>query len=261
MRLQLDRNGQVENFSASEPISEADALMAPELTIAGNSVRLDGLKYIVSLDLPGPRGRRVRGTLTLEASPGRMVPPIEIAGARGWRSGYVVPVMSGGLDGELDVNGETIPFDGGAGYHDHNWGFWQGVSWQWGQAQQGDLSLLYGRVFPPPDAADPDRIPGFVGVLGPDGPLGYATNVTITETNDASGQPQTISVTARSAVLDIRVRFDVGSVVTTRRTVGTELDFLQMRGTYTVSGKAGDRPVNFTAPGSAETFRGSSVAR
>lgn len=256
VRLQLDRNGKVENFSASGPIPEADALKAPELTIAGNSVRLEGLKYIVSLDLPGPRGQRVRGTLTIEASPGRMVPPIEIAGARGWRSGYVVPVMSGRLDGELDLDGEKIPFDGGTGYHDHNWGFWQGVSWQWGQAQQGDLSLLYGRVFPPPDAADPDRIPGFVGVLGPDGPLGYATNVTITETNDASGQPETISVTASSAVLDIRVRFDVGSVVTTRRTVGTELDFLQMRGTYTVSGKAGDRPVNFTAPGSAETFRG-----
>lgn len=256
VRLQLDRAGQVENFSASGPISEADALKAPELTIAGNSIRLDGLRYVVSLDLPGPKGQRVRGTLTIEASPGRMVPPIEIAGARGWRSGYVVPVMSGRLDGALDVNGETIPFDGGAGYHDHNWGFWQGVSWQWGQAQQGDLSLLYGRVFPPPDAADPDRIPGFVGVLGPDGPLGYATNVTITEANDASGQPRTISVTARSEVLDIRVRFDVGSVVTTSRTVGTELDFLQMRGTYTVSGNAGDRQVSFTAPGSAETFRG-----
>jgi hypothetical protein len=256
VRLQLDRNGQVENFSAAAPISEEDALKAPELTIAGNSVRLDGLKYVVSLDLPGPKGQRVRGTFTIEASPGRLVPPIEIAGARGWRSGYVVPVMSGRLEGELDVNGERIPLSGGSGYHDHNWGFWQGVSWQWGQAQQGDLSLLYGRVFPPREAADPDRIPGFVGVLGPDGPLGYATNVTITEANNAAGQPQTISVAARSAVLDVHVRFEVGSVVTTRGTLGTGLDFLQMRGTYTVTGKAGDRQVNFTAPGSAETFRG-----
>ena len=46
---------------------------------------------------------------------------------------------------------------GGTGYHDHNWGFWQGVSWQWGQVQHGDLSLLYGRVFPPREAADPER--------------------------------------------------------------------------------------------------------
>ena len=266
VRLQLDRNGQVENFSAAQPISQADALKAPELTIAGNTVRLDGLKYVVSLDLAGANGQRVRGAFTIEAAPGKLVPPIEIAGARGWRSGYVVPVMSGRLDGELEVNGEKIPFNGGAGYHDHNWGFWQGVSWQWGQAQQGDLSLLYGRVFPPRDAADPDRIPGFVGILGPDGPLGYATDVTIAESNDAGGQPHTITITARSTalgstalgstVLDLHARFDVGSVVTTRRSAGTELDFLQMRGTYTVTGKAGDRTINFTAPGSAETFRG-----
>jgi hypothetical protein len=256
VRLQLDRNGRVENFSASASISEADALKAPELSIAGNTVHLEGLKYVVSLDLRGRNGRRARGTLSVEAAAGKLVPPIEIAGAKGWRSGYVVPVMSGRLDGALEVNGETIPFAGGAGYHDHNWGFWQGVSWQWGQAQQGELSLLYGRVFPPPDAADPDRIPGFVGILGPDGPLGYATNVTITETSDAAGQPQTIAVTARSAVLDVRARFDVGSVVTSRGTIGSNLDFLQMRGTYTVSGTAGDRPVNFTAQGSAETFRG-----
>ncbi len=257
VRLQLDRNGEVENFTAAQAISQADALEAPELTIAGNTVRLDGLKYVVSLDLAGAKGRRVRGTFTVEASPGKLVPPIEIAGARGWRSGYVVPVMSGRLNGQLEVGGETIPFDEGAGYHDHNWGFWQGVSWQWGQAQQGDLSLLYGRVFPPREAADPDRIPGFVGVLGPDGPLGYATDVTITESNNASGQPQTISITARSAVLNVTARFDVGSVVTTQRgTLGAQLEFLQMRGTYTVTGKAGDRAINFTAPGSAETFRG-----
>jgi hypothetical protein len=261
VRLQLDRNGAVENFSAAAPISQAEALQAPELSIAGNSVHLDGLNYVLSLDLAGPRNQRLRGSLTIQAAAGKLVPPIEITGARGWRSGYVVPVMSGRLDGSLEVNGETIPFANGAGYHDHNWGFWQGVSWQWGQAQQGDLSLLYGRVFPPPDAADPDRIPGFVGILGPDGPLGYATNVTIAETNDAEGRPQAITISARSDVIDVRARFDVASVVTTRGTLGNGLDFLQMRGTYTVTGTAGDRPINFTASGSAETFRGSSVAR
>jgi hypothetical protein len=33
------------------------------------------------------------------------------------------------------------------------------------------------------------------------------------------------------------------------------LNFLQMRGQYTVSGRAGDRDINFVAQGSAETFR------
>ena len=104
----------------------------------------------------------------------------------------------------------------------------------------------------------PNRIPGFVGALGPDGPLGYATDVTIDETNDANGQPRTITVTGRSRLLDVRMQFQVGSVVMTRMTQGTlssGLNFLQMRGQYTVTGHAGEREIDFTAPGSAETFR------
>ena len=75
--------------------------------------------------------------------------------------------------------GESVTFEGASGYHDHNWGFWQGVSWQWGQVAHEDLSVVYGRVFPPADVADPARVPGFLTVLGPDGPLGFSTNVTI----------------------------------------------------------------------------------
>ena len=37
---------------------------------------------------------------------------------------------------------------------------------------------------------------------------------------------------------------------------GGGLDFLQLRASYAVSGRAGDRAINFTAPGSAETFQG-----
>ena len=167
--------------------------------------------------------------------------------------------MSGALNGALTVSDDRVSLDGGTGYHDHNWGFWKGVSWQWGQAQQGDLSLIYGRVFPPPDAADPERIPGFVGALGPDGPLGYSTDVRITETNDDRGQPRTIGVRAQSASLTLDLRFDVASTVTTRMVQGAlanGVNFLQMRGQYTVSGRAGSREIAFSAPGSAETFRG-----
>ena len=260
VRLQLDRGGRLETFTERQPMTDAEAQQAPDLTIGASFVRLEGMRYRVHLDLPGESGRRVRGDLTIEASAGRLVPPLEITGARGWRSGYVVPVMSGRLDGVLDAAGERVSFTGGAGYHDHNWGFWQGVSWQWGQVQQGDLSVLYGRVFPPPEAADPERIPGFVGVLGPDGPLGYATNVTITETNDERGQPRTILVRARGTDLSVDVRFDVESAVTTPGAgtgpLTSGLDFLQLRGTYAVTGRAGSRMLKFVAPGSAETFRG-----
>jgi hypothetical protein len=259
VRLQIERNGRMESYSASTEVTDADLARAPDLTIGGSSVRLDGMVYRIHVDIADAKGRRAIGDLSLTASAGRFVPPIEITGARGWRTGYVVPVMSGALDGSLNVGPDQVPLAGGTGYHDHNWGFWRGVSWQWGQAQQGDVSLIYGRVFPPPEAADPERIPGLVGALGPDGPLGYATDVRITETNDASGRPQTIDVRARGPALTIDLRFDVTSTETSRMTqgpLGNGVDFLQMRGQYTVSGRAGERELSFTAPGSAETFRG-----
>jgi hypothetical protein len=264
VRLQLERNGRMETYSAGASLTDDEVRRAPDLTIGGSSVRLDGMEYRIHLDVRGANGATARGDLTLQATPGRLVPPLEVAGARGWITGYVVPVMSGRLGGTITVSAPgsaqaTVSLDNGTGYHDHNWGFWQGVSWQWGQVQYGDLSFLYGRVFPPREAADPDRLPGFVGALGPDGPLGYATNVRISETNDPDGRPQTIEVTARGSGLELSLRFDVRSAEVTRMAQGplaNGVDFLQLRGTYTVRGQAAGRDIDFTAPGAAETFRG-----
>jgi hypothetical protein len=260
VRLQIERAaGTMESFTGRADLTPAEVSRAPDLTIAGSSVTLDGMRYRIHLDVQDARGRRAVGDLSLQATAGRLVPPIEITGAQGWRTGYVVPVMSGALEGSIDIDGVRVSFDGGRGYHDHNWGFWQGVSWQWGQAQQGDLSVIYGRVFPPREAADPETIPGFVGVLGPDGPLGYSTNVRIVEENDDRGQPRSITVRARGSALDLDLRFDVRSAITTRMEQGPlakGIDFLQMQGAYTVKGRAGSRAIDFAATGAAETFRG-----
>jgi hypothetical protein len=258
VRLQLERNGVVETFTTTATLSEADVARAPDLDIGGSSVRLEDLVYRIRLDLKDARGRRATGDLRLQASPGKLVPPLEMSGSRGWITGYVVPVMSGSLEGSVTVDGQTVSMNG-TGYHDHNWGFWEGVTWQWGQVQHGDMSVLYGRVFPPPDAADPERLPGFVGVLGPDGPIAYARNVRITETDNARGRPTRIVISGRGPSLNVTLDFAVGSAVTTRSTQGAlanGVDFLQMRGEYTVRGRAGTRELNFDAAGTAETFRG-----
>ncbi len=259
VQLQLERSGQMDTFGGSADVTDADLANAPDVRIGSNSVRLEGMTYRIHLDLTDDSGRRVVGDLAIEASPGRFVPPIEIAGVRGWRTGYVVPVMSGDLSGALSVDGNSVPLDGGTGYHDHNWGFWEDVSWQWGQVQGDGLSLIYGRVFPPPEAADPEQFPGFVGALGPDGLLGYSTDVRITETNDAQGRPRAIDLRARGTALTLDLRFEVASIETTRMAqgpLGNGVNFLQMRGQYTVTGQVGTRDIQFAAPGSAETFRG-----
>jgi hypothetical protein len=134
------------------------------------------------------------------------------------------------------------------------------VSWQWGQVSGDGLSFVYGRVRPPADAADDRRLPGFLVALGPDGPIGYATDVVIDEVNDpTTRRPQRIIVRGRSESLTLTMDLAVEQETATKMReglFGAGLDFLQLRAKYAVSGQAGGRTVNFTAPGSAETFRG-----
>ena len=203
---------------------------------------------------------RLTGQIVLDPDPGRSLPPFTIRGARGWTTGYVVPVMSGSLDGALNVGGRTLSLAGGSGYHDHNWGHWEGVSWQWGQVAGGGFSFVYGRVYPPADAADPEHMPGFLLALGPDGPVGYATRVTIDERDGAASDgPQRIVVRARSRALDLTMTLGVEDRVVSRMdraSIGNALDFHQMRAAYHVRGRVGEQEVDFTAAGAAETFRG-----
>ena len=269
VRLQLDHDGRMRSYSDSQEIDEATLLAdAPDIVIGRSRVRLDGDQYRISVDLPltgsstndrpGQDGPRVTGQIVLVPAPGRAFPPLTIPGANGWLTGYVVPVLAGSLDGTLSVDGELVDLSGGRGYHDHNWGFWEGVSWKWGQVQSDDLSLIYGRVYPPPDAADPERMPGFLAALGPDGPLAYTTRVTIDEYDDVGdGRPDRIVVQGSSR-LDLTMELDVENAEVTRMdraSFGSDLDFLQLRVTYHVFGTIGEEPIDFTAPGSAETFR------
>jgi len=280
VRLQLDRDGRSENYSAAAAIDEQPLLQrAPDMDVAGNRVRLDGLRYCLTLalsrdrpvqgavlpqivgSLATPRGGRLTGEITLDATPGRSLPPATIAGARGWVSGYVVPVLSGAIGGTLTIDGLPLRLDGMTGYHDHNWGFWEGVRWQWGQAAHDDLSIVYGRIFPPPDVADPDRVPGFLGVLGSAGPIAFSTNVSIVEANGSDGAaPRRLTVRAQGDQLDIGMTFTTEESVRTgmaltRAANGATLDFLQLGGRYEVTGRAGTRDLRFTSRGSAETFR------
>jgi len=256
VRLQLERNGLMKNYAAGAEIDEAKLLeSAPDLDIGGSSVRLEGHRYRIQLALPGANGE-----IALDAVAGRSLPPATIRGARGWVSGYTAPVLAGTVRATLNVGGEQVSFENAVGYHDHNWGFWEGVRWQWGQVAQDDVSILYGRVFPPADVADPERVPGFLGVLGPEGPIGFSTNVTIEESGQAAGQPDRVVVKARGRAIDVNLTLAVerltrNTMSMTQPGVGPALDFLQMGGEYTVSGKVGERALDFKARGAAETFR------
>jgi hypothetical protein len=252
VRLQLERAGRPTTYSARGEIDEGSLVAdAPDLDIAGNRVRLDGLAYRITLALPG-----LAGDIVLDASPGRSLPPATIRGEGGWVSGYVVPVLAGTMRAALQIGRERLAFENAVGYHDHNWGFWEGVRWQWGQVAQDEVSVVYGRVFPPAGVADPSRIPGFLAVLGRDGPVGFSTNVTIDESLEAGH----IDVHAKGIALELSLTFDANETVPTAPAItgparGSAMDFLQLGGIYHVSGRVAGRAIEFSASGAAETFR------
>ncbi len=109
VRLQLDDGRGIRSYSESTEVDAAEVLAeAPDLTIGRNQVRLVDGRYLISLDLPpadvvpdtqttagASKPSGVRGEIALEAGRGRSLPPLIIRGARGWTSGYTVPVMSG----------------------------------------------------------------------------------------------------------------------------------------------------------------------
>ena len=267
VRLQLERKGRIQNYSRRVVVPEATLLArAPDVDFAGNTVRLEGLRYRIALDLAAEGGGPgLKGEIALDAPPGRSVPPLVLHGRAGWLSGYVVPVLSGPLSGALDIGGARIGLDGAVGYHDHNWGFWRGVSWQWGQVTHEGYSFLYGRVRPPAEATPPEeaeRIPGVLAVIGPGGPIAFAKGAQIEEASSGpDGRPESIQILAREAGLDVRMELQIEDVVSTPvgrpGSIGPgPTQFLQLRARYHVTGRVGDRQLDFTALGAAETWRG-----
>jgi hypothetical protein len=183
-----------------------------------------------------------------------------VRGADGWVSGYVVPVLSGALGGSVEAAGRATSFEGGSGYHDHNWGFWRGVTWRWGQVFHDDLAIVYGRIIPPLEAADPERLPALLGVLGPDGPLGYTTDVTVVEDEGVEKeQPATIRITAGGGGIDLTMDLEVVGAIRSPWELGPAgeslKDILQLRARYDVRGTVAGRDIAFSNLGAAETFR------
>ena len=269
VRLQVHIDGREHSWwSATRVEPEALLATAPDLDVGGCRVRLVGRAYHIDLAFEGRRAegdgkdRRLEGELRLEADPTRAAPPMTLRGAGGWLSGYVVPVFRGALSGELRWDGQVVSLDAGSGYHDHNWGFWEGVAWRWGQVSSAGLSIVYGRVLPPEEAADPQRAPAFLGVMDAGGPLVFSRSVRIHESGEGPrGAPGRIDVQASGPDLDLRLSFAVSEVVRTPwrpRDPGERhsgQDLLQMSGDWRVRGTLGANRVHFAARGSAETFR------
>lgn len=92
-----------------------------------------------------------RGTISvalrLHPAPYAYFPGVAM-GSGGFVSGYTVPALRASATGSLCVDGQCEQLDDVQAYHDHNWGVWRGVTWDWGASRAGEYTFLYGRVYP-----------------------------------------------------------------------------------------------------------------
>ena len=161
----------VRTYEAEVPARRVSfSLARPDLRIGDASVALDDAGvYRLTATIPaagGEGGRDLRVDLSIRAVSRQHLPPLEVSGG-GFPSGYTAPLLDGRASGRVCVGGRCRQVETARAYHDHNWGVWQAVTWDWGHAHLGARSVLYGGVR---RDADLLRRPGAGSDAGPDGP-------------------------------------------------------------------------------------------
>ena len=194
-------------------------------------------------------------------------------------SGYAVAGLRAEASGSLCVGPGAAParcerYAGAQSYHDHNWGTWQGVTWEWGATRAGAYTILYGRVQPPDSLGT--GAPLFVYVTDS---LGFRAlfrprAIRYDDARTVTVGGRTIRVPARGVMEDVRGRDTLrlellveDATATDTRTALVERGegayarrlgrpyFVQMKGTARLSGRMGGAPVSGTGAGFFETYR------
>jgi hypothetical protein len=240
-----------------------------DLTLGGDRVEVlpDGRYRVTASARERATGALATIALTVTPAPGAYFPGASIGG-EGLVSGYAVPALRADADGELCVAGRCETFSGAQGYHDHNWGVWRDVEWEWGAARAGSYTFLYGRVLRGGD--DAVREPLFLYLVDS---LGFRaifrpTDIAYEDARTVTIGGVRIRVPARAVLFDtrgddtLRVELEiedaVGSDVRAEgrfRRAGARPYFIQMKGLARLSGRVGGTPVAGEGTGFFETYR------
>ena len=271
--VRLKRPGQkMEDVAIPARLHPGDlAFDSADQRVGPARVRNIGGRYHITVSDP-----RVRADLWVTPEAGYYLPPGETV-ADGAISGYVVPVLHGWMSGVLRTSQIALRLDHAPAYHDHNWGTWRGVTWEWGEGGGKGGTILYGglHVSPTRSAAgrsavlfvwEPSKEDGHAG----GGFLGAFSVQAVRYAGWHPGPmlgrghvpvPSTATIEARLGADEVRMLLRVQDVLASAaplaaaRTPATApVAFLQMRGTVEVRGTVDGQPVRITGRAAAETF-------
>ena len=219
-------------------------------------------------------GTRTPVTVDLVVSPveGAYFPGANLSS--GVVSGYVVPGLRADASGSICVAGECTRYDAAQAYHDHNWGVWRGVTWQWGAARAGQYTFLYGRVETADSVATTPPLvvylvdsAGFLALFRPRD-IGYVDGRTTIVNGRAIRTPSRAELVDVRGADTLRIVLSIeDATATDTRTPEAERGaglatraierpyFVQMKGTATISGRIRGTPLTGTGAGFFETYR------
>jgi len=141
-------DGRHERYTADVPAVRVEFDTARADVVIGQSfVRQRDGEYRLRAEAHGG-GKSARLDLVVRPEPDRYFPPVELRDDD-FLSGYVVPALSASATGRICAAGRCSEVKDAPAYHDHNWGVWRDVTWEWGSARGERLSLLYGGVYGP----------------------------------------------------------------------------------------------------------------
>ena len=275
-----ERGGRERRFVAVAPASDVQlSTVSADLAIgdARVTVTSDGRYTVRATAREAGSGASLTVDLVVAPAEGAYFPGASL-GEDGFVSGYVVPALRATATGRICVDGACEPYAAAQAYHDHNWGVWRGVTWEWGSARAGSWSLLYGRVHPPDESASSaigdtplflylvDSL-GFRAVFRP-------SRITYDDARTLRVGGQTIQVPARAILEDargadtVRVELEVLDAIATdmRASMLERGDpapagflrrpwFIQMQGRARLTGRIGGQALDVVGPGFFETYR------
>lgn len=247
-----------------------------DVVIGGSGVRLlpDG-RYAVTaraLEADGLGTDVATVSLVVTPAPGAYFPGAAL-GSGDMVSGYVVPALRADASGSVCVANVCETLSGAQAYHDHNWGVWKGVTWEWGAARVGAYTLLYGRVQPSDSgqAGQPlfaylvDSL-GYLAVFRPReirysgdnvslvGGRAIHTPATATLLDVRGDDTLRVDLTIDdAAVSDTRAGAERGNALSARAIAHPY--FVQMKGRARLSGRVAGRPLSGEGAGFFETYR------
>jgi hypothetical protein len=239
---------------------------------AGVDVLADGRYALRGTAREDGSGAPVKIDLVVAPAEGAYFPGASLTS--GIVSGYVVAGLRADATGSICVGGSCMRYDGAQAYHDHNWGVWRGVTWQWGAARAGQYTFLYGRVESSDSTTTTPSLvvylvdeQGFLALFRPRD-IRYVDGRTTRVGGAVIRTPSTAEMVDIRGSDTLRIALAIeDATATDTRAPGVERGdglasraiarpyFVQMKGTATISGRIRGTPLAGRGAGFFETYR------